>query len=512
MKDQIKNMESINFERLLFRRQFLLGTERYTPNHHWSCIRLPRGLYLSIHKDLSFTTTSQKEVTITLVGHAIDPHHPKLTNSDVLQSLIAHSSELKSLIDATYPLVGRWMLILQNDHGTYLFTDPCGLRQIYYHSNGEQVWCASQPEIIRENRTVILNKDIDMMTFLMDQNHARQESAWIGSETIYENCFHLMPNHYLDMDHFEQVRFYTSNYTPCEDTQEIVELSSKILQGTMKALVARHDVTLALTAGWDSRVLLAASKQVCEHIEYYVYRQENMTKNHPDIYIPTRIRRKLGLKFVVKTPDKEIPGWFVSILSRNVTCARILPKTRNIYHKLRTGENRININGNGSEICRNFFDKYCKQDIGDISSTDLASKMFGNKIQSKYVTHELDLWKSSFDHQPIVNWNILDYLYWEQKMGNWGSQFPAEQDIATDEISPFNCRQLIECLLSSPRNLRSAPDFILYKEIIMNMWPEVMQFPVNPLPIWDLIGRLKLKIRTHIPLPVERLLKSLLKK
>jgi len=511
MKDRIENKGMVSLERLLFRRQFLLGPTIYTPNPYWSCILLPGELYLSVHNDLPFATSAQEGATLTLIGHAIDPFHPLHTNEEVLHSLIENAQDLQALILATKPLVGRWILIFQNHQGTCLFTDPCGFRQVFYHSDGKQVWCASQPELIRANSPLSLNSDETMMRFLTDQSHAREESAWVGSSTMYSDCFHLMPNHYLNLECMEQTRFYPSNSIQVEDFQKIVELSCAILQGTMTALTARSDVSMALTAGWDSRVLLAASKHVCERIEYFVYHNGDMAENHPDILVPGLIAKKLGIEFVVKKPAVELPGWFVSMLSHNVSCARILPKTHIIYQKLISGENRININGNGSEICRNYFDKYAKNDFSDVSSIELASKLLGKNSQPEFAVRELNQWKETFDFLPDGNWNILDFLYWEQRMGNWGAQYPAEQDIAIEEISPFNCRQLLEILVSSPKKMRTAPDYSLYMEMIRHMWPEALSFPFNPLPKGHLVDRLKRKFHKNVPTSMEPMLKRVLR-
>ena len=499
MKDQIENGEMVPLDRLLYRRQFLLGPEIYTPNQYWSFTKLPHGLYLSVHNDLPFVTTSQQNITATLIGHAINPYHPLHSNKEVLRSLMEETLDLQSLIDRTKPLVGRWILIFQDGLTTNLFTDPCGFRQVYYHSDGQQVRCASQPELIRANCPMSLNTDASMLNFVIDQSHAKEESAWVGSSTMYSDCFHLMPNHYLTLERFEQTRFYPSNNLQFEDVSKIVEMASVILQGTMTALTARCDVSMALTAGWDSRVLLAASKHVREHIEYFVYQNGTMAENHPDIQIPSLIATKFGLRFEVKKPALVMPDWFVSMLSHNVTCARVLPKTQMIYHKLITGESRININGNGSEICRNYFDKYGKQVHEDVTSVDLAMKIYGKKVQSAFAIQELEKWKESFEQTSFEGWNILDLLYWEQRMGNWGAQYPAEQDIAIEEISPFNCRQLLEILLSSPKNMRTAPNYLLYEALIRHMWPETLSFPINPLPKGNLLAYLKDKIHRYIP-------------
>ncbi|MBN1855292.1 MAG: hypothetical protein JW829_21355 [Pirellulales bacterium] len=279
----------------------------------------------------------------------------------------------------------------------------------------------------------------------------------------------------------------------------------------MTALTARHDVLMALTAGWDSRVLLAASKHVSRNIKYFVYRQTNVKKSHSDIWVPKKIAGALGIDFAVKRPfNNQLPGWFVSMLSQNVTCARVLPKTINIYDKLIAGNMRININGNASEICRNFYDKYCKMNVSNISSADLAVCMFGDKAPS-FVIKELDEWKNGFDYQTNECLNLLDFLYWEQRLGNWGAQYPAEQDIAVEEISPFNCRLLIETLLSSPRHLRAAPDYPLYRELIRHMWPEALAFPINPHSKGMFVDILKRQVRYYSPSSAIRRLKRLLK-
>ena len=471
----------VDLKRLQFRRQFLLGGERFAPNEYWSAIQLRRGLHLSVHKDLTVFSAGHEQITVTLLGHAIDPLHPDRTEADILQSLIAEAEDLKSIIDSAAPLVGRWIIIVQDDDGTYLFTDPCSFRSVYYYSDGKNVWCASQPELIRTKCELSLNTDDTLGSFLTDLRHLRMESAWIGSSTIYENCFHLMPNHFVNVESGQQTRFYPTGPIKEKKLADVIELSCAILQGTMTALVARYGVMVALTSGWDSRVQLAASRHVRDELEYFVYSQSNVQEDHPDIWLPRRIAKSLGLNFNVKQSPDELPGWFVCLLSQNVTCARILPKTGPIYDKLVNGETRINVNGNGSEICRNFFDKFCNRNVEVVSAKELAARMFGEeKASPLFVIKEFQKWKDGFNYPPAENLNIFDFLYWEQRLGNWGAQYPAEQDIAVEEISPFNCRLLFETLSAAPRRLRAAPDYQLYQDMMRQMWPEVLSFPINP--------------------------------
>jgi hypothetical protein len=506
-KTETRNQDSL--QRLVFRRQFLLGPKPFAPTQYWSSIQLLDGLSLSIHDDLSFVSESRDDVTATLIGIAIDPHNPQHGESDILHSLITKASDIKTLIDATAPLAGRWVVIFQNPTDTYLFTDPCGFRQVFYYSDGQQFWCGSQPEIIKGKHQMPLAADQDVMDFLVKPEFARRASAWIGAKTLYEGCSHLMPNHYLSVSRREAIRFYPSRPMPIKNLRDVVETSTSILQAVMAALTGRYNVCLALTAGWDSRLLLAASRDVCEQIEYFVYRTGFRSETNPDVWVPKRLAKKLNINFIVRTPADELPGWFVSMLSQNVTNARVQANTRNIYGKFVTGERRININGNASEICRNFFDKYCKLDPREICPADLAQMVGYGGVT--FVVKELDIWRRSLNCERLEGLNILDMLYWEQRLGNWGAQYPAEQDIAVEEVSPFNCRLLIENLSATPRRLRAAPDYPLYRELIRYLWPEVLSVPINPTQKGDVISFAWSRVEPYIPFPVVQKLKAWLK-
>jgi hypothetical protein len=485
--------------RLKFRRQFLLGPRDFTPNEHWSCIHLPGELYLSIHNDLPYAMTSDNGRTITMIGRVINPYHPNSEESDILSSIMVNAKDFKSFLDCTNILVGRWLIIYQDDGGTYLFTDPFGFRPIYYmsESNGEKI-CASQPELIKSFQPLELSDDKELYQFLVDHRHINKESLWLGKKTIYKNCLHLMPNHYLDFDKAEQVRFYPSRPLKKKNINEVIDISCEIFQGTMTALSQRYDISLALTSGMDSRLLLAASKHVKDDIEYFVYYQNNFSDEHPDIWVPQKLAQQFDLNFMIrKTSFKELPGWFASILSNNVTCARFLPKTGNIFHSLIDGEKKITISGNGGGVYKTVFNFV----EGESVTTDgILLRIFGGgSAPPIFAVREVEDWKNSLNISSLGNYHILDLLYWEQRLGNWGAHFASEQDIAVEEISPFNCRLLIDTFLSSRRSLRSVNEHKIYSELIRRMWPELLFFPINPPPKRNYLSILKRTLRPYVP-------------
>lgn len=449
---------------------------------------------------------------MTLLGLAVDPIAGESCNGQIVEMLTKSSGRLSDIIEATKPLAGRWVVIFQNEEGTFLLTDPCGFRQVFYYSHGRDVWCGSQPEIINAVQSLRWCLDEELLGFVMTPNQSVTESAWIGNRTIYENCFHLLPNHYLDLNRQRQIRFFPIGSIAPQESMQIIEKAAAILQGTMAAISRYKPVLLALTAGWDSRVLLAASKELSGNLQCCIDRMGVLSSESFDVWVPSCLAKKLGINFVVQNSNRELPGWFVTLLSNNVSCPRVLCKSRSIYSNYETSENRIRINGNGSEICRNFYDSYC--DPSNVSIRDMSRVM--GYDGDRFVMSELERWQDGLNWNTYGEIHILDLLYWEQRLGNWGAQFPAEQDIAIEEYSPFSCRLLIETLLCSPRQMRRAPEYPIYRQLIEYMWPEVLEVPINPPDKTRLVtvhyDSIKQFIKRYAPSPVIRKLRRIMKK
>jgi hypothetical protein len=473
----VVNRSAAAIRNLIFRRQFLLGRSALSPADNWQHRTLRHGLVLSAHPELDVCSASSESIALTLIGFATDPFHPEKSSQEIVAALAAQGRGLHDVLRHSAPLSGRWVLVAQEAGGTFLFTDPCGFRQVFFH-HGDPVWCGSQPEIIRRMVSLVRDDDESLLQFVLSPDLAREESAWVGPRTAYKNCYHLLPNHYLDLGTCRQVRFFPDGQLARKPLHEVVEISTAILRGSLDAITRRREILLPITAGWDSRVLLAASRGLGPRIEYYVDRMGVLPEDHQDVRVPMRLAEALGVPFTVKNSNEDLPGWFVTMLGQNVTDARVLPKTRSIYAKYLTNEHRINVNGNASEICRNFFDKYCEQDGGTTTIDELAQAL--EYPGTLFVLRELQAWRDGLESSGLHGFDVLDLLYWEQRLGNWGAQYPAEQDIAIDEFSPFNCRLLITTLLSSHRRERAAPDYPLYRLLIEGMWPDALSAPINP--------------------------------
>ena len=76
--------------------------------------------------------------------------------------------------------------------------------------------------------------------------------------------------------------------------------------------------------------------------------------------------------------------------------------------------------------------------------------------------------------------NILTLLLWEQLLGNWGTVGNSESDIAIEEFDPYDSHYLYETLLGVDKRYSKYGNSILFREMIRNMWPELLEYPINP--------------------------------
>jgi len=97
-------MENINkenpfsFDRLIYRRQYVLGPEPFLPNKLWSCLKLDNNYILSIHCDLPYTHLEYNGNSVLLIGYVFDPYNPQSEEKEIISSLIINSSDLFTLI------------------------------------------------------------------------------------------------------------------------------------------------------------------------------------------------------------------------------------------------------------------------------------------------------------------------------------------------------------------------------------------------------------------------------
>ena len=254
---------------------------------------------------------------------------------------------------------------------------------------------------------------------------------------------------------------------------EVAELLTKL----MHAANNRFKLSLPLTAGWDSRILLAASHNIVPDIFFYTLQYRDLNLKSNDIKIPMKLLHSIGHKHHIINCQTALNLEFNSIYEKNISMGH--KDWGNIAYGMLGSypEDRICIKGNTAEIGR----------LSGLSGRTIKSvDEITNYIVSgwdtvPFIKKQLSLWYR--EAHAITNEyeiGLHNLFYWEHRMGSWQAQSQLEWDIIQETFTPFNHRGLQEITLGVSLKFRSTPNYILYQKIAKTLWPEVMEYPINP--------------------------------
>jgi hypothetical protein len=458
---------------LRFRRQFLVATETLDMDEWWRCI--PCGhLYLYVHRDLQLTQAGRPGRSLWLLGDVYDPEVPVADNDSVVASVLDASRSVDDVLRACERLVGCYVALFRSGGSMAAFTDARGMREVYYSTAPNRVRIASQPHLLARvaHPPVMASTRAELSEYT--RQHLR-DSRWIGDETAFEGIKHLLPNHWLDVNEGRASRYWPWKPVLKQSPTAAAASISRLLRGSIEAMVTRHPVMMALTAGTDSRTLLAASKGVRDRVEYFV-NDENLGVAHPDIVVPRRMCAALNLPFRVNAVPQAVDASFRRTFYENTHLAdeRLLPAIYGVYY--RQDPVRRCMQGIG-EVGRTFYGTAPRRLVPFL----VASKL--GYARSEYALRQAAKICAELGAAAAVGHiNVMALLYWEQRLGNWAATRVSESLIAIDKIDPFNSHRIYELMLGVSDTHKNFERDIcpLFRLLVQEMWPELLRWPVNP--------------------------------
>ncbi|MBN1187083.1 MAG: hypothetical protein JXB49_32695 [Bacteroidales bacterium] len=463
-------MKELN--KLTFRRQYLIAPKEITPPFISNLAKIHEHFYLYTHTDLLVTQHIKLNNRLILLGDLFDYKSDHKSNSDILKELIDLSFD--DLLKKLSIYTGRYVLIASLSGRIRLVHDCIASRKIYYGNIDNCLWIASQPYVIGKVLHLKETTNTSRKSYYESATFSKLNNSNIGDTTIYDEVFQVLPNHYFDVDLTKSVRYYPNRRIETTDFQIAAKEVAKIVQGYMENIVARYNVMLPVTAGKDSRLLLAATKNINNKLFYYINKGSNLSLKSDDIRIPNKLFIKLGLAYniidIIQTADPA----FISILNENN------PFCQNKYYSIfynyyKNFEDKVNLPGNIA-----FESFYRALYPGLLINSSSIAEIIGVK-EFKFAIEYFDQWlKETEDISAENNIHVLNLLYWEERMGNWGTQTQVDKDIAQEEVNPFNSRLLTELFLSIDYQYLSPPSYKFHKEVINVLWPEVLLMPINP--------------------------------
>lgn len=492
-------------ERLRYRRQFVLGPRPLENFPSWKHVRIRDDVHVTAHPDLNTLQIRSSGKTLTLLGFVFDPQDSESDDSAILAQLLpdlCSGADCIESLQKTNRFGGRWVLIADTGSRITLLSDPLGQRQIYYTfpSIQGEVWCASQPGIIAE--VLNLEPSANAMEFVETQKSRGQVEYWFPNDTsLYDNVKLLLPNHYLDLAQGKPQRFWPCSSLEKLPLRQAVKDGASLIRGLMMSAGNRFPLEVLITAGWDSRVVLAAAKDLKSEISYFTFVTAESDFEKPDVQVPARLLPKLGKVHHILDVSESMDPAFWQLYQQNVSAAHECwgPIAQALYRRSRPSGLRVS--GSGSETVRQQFRPSVK---GAVTPETLAG--FANARQ-KFAIDAFAQWLAGVPKN--IGFDVLDLFYWEQKCGQWLAVGQVEWDVAGESFAPFNCRTLLATLLAVHEHYRQLPHYELYSALLRELWPEVLSEPINPhknrgadrlsLKAWVKGALVKSHLREYIP-------------
>jgi len=470
-----------NFDKYLYRRQYFLGPRPVELPGNWKTVQIAKDYILSFQEDLSVTSVSSQNKSIHLLGYIIDSKNPFFDDEHILISIIDKSKTPDEVFENLVDKCGQFVVILIMGDTFRIFSDACGLRPVFYHrDNDNRIWCASQPHLIANNLGLKIN-EYTRRQFQQLPLFQGEEYWYPGTLTLFDNIYHLLPNHYLDIISGKAHRYWPRKVLTSISMSECLPIVSEILSNIIEGASYRFNLAFAISCGLDSRTLFSTSRKVADKIKYFSFSSDNTDKLSPDADIPAKMLRDLRLEHHIISPLTDIDRELLQVFKKTIFTARQkkVMQALSFYNYFKE-ENKefLVISGDFSDITKRSRMRFPKTPKILINGSTLAA--MARMPSADLAKKEFSKWLASTKKLTKFNIDILDLMHWEQRMANWGAKTLWEHEIIHESLCPFTCRSYIEFMLRVPLKFRTNPDYKLHRAIIAYNWPEALNYDINP--------------------------------
>lgn len=399
-----------------------------------------------------------------LMGHPISDAGTLLVDGARVRVPAAGLASAAAMEAFVYAFGGRFAVMLLGRQPRF-YLDPCG--------SLSAVYCAHQ-RIIASTPCLIPYDDAsrDRVGLALDIGIPYTEGMYPLDMTPRYGVERILPNHYLDLRHWQTTRHWPKRLAPVSSVDEAVGDIAALVKRNIGAVIAATPTYLKLTAGWDSRMLLACARQWAHRLELFTA-EIGDEGAATDCDTARRIAKRFGLRHRVlrREParDEDLEEWMFRI--GYSTSERRGWRAVTMYKRLPGGH--AVLAGNAGEVARAYY--WNEEDTG---TTVVTPERLVAHCACPLVEETLQRARAWLDSVPSANaHDILDLFMIEQDMGGWASVIQYAECDPGFAIFPLSHRAIVERMLGLPASYRRAGR--LPRDIIALEWPALLEWPIN---------------------------------
>lgn len=370
---------------------------------------------------------------------------------------------------------GRYAVIFSSGSDTKFVTDAAGMRSVFYAEDGSLV--ASHARLIEEN----LGGPIEKHPWTVGRGYP-------GNLVPYKRVRILTPNTYYSVETHSVQRFWPFKPVPPKNVEESAREVSVAMATVIQGLASKGPVKSSLTAGHDSRCLLAVAISSGIDFETYTYGSRHNTL--VDRLVAAEISHSVGLRHTV--PDQiELSRELKNALAHaNYTNHHWnnVPSLMEWIDDPSTivlMETLLEIGRGASAV--NFPDAPAPVDAESMALLYLRTMPFkkrqaveikGREEYLRFATSAFQSWIDETGGPTPQYLNPYVQFFWEHRMATWHGPTMAERDFYATAVNPSNSLSIYQSMLGvSEKDQRAGS---VPTEIIRSVAPALLSFPVNP--------------------------------
>ena len=450
--------------------QFIIGRDaRHIPDS-WRVNRIA-GWYLGSHPSLPLVTiVGDERLPIGFfLGYVIDSKGEWINSGTATLPLQSEETQAAALESWIYGHGGRFVAVLMTETHSRIYLDPCGSLSAVYCPPLEIF--ASTPTLVpREGDTEDLTELVQIM------NVPFKSGMYPLSLTSRKNVWRLLPNHYLNLRRWESVRHWPpADFALSGTTSSLLDKIADRARLQMGALVTRVPVLFRLTAGRDSRMLLACAREWADRMTIFTAEHEYPDETAwLDCSTARMIARDLQLRYLTVPFRRPLPADLEEWVYRTGASVgeRRGWRACSTYKQLPVGHADL-----VTPISPLMKGIYWRADDNERSTIEPGRLLERCGTGNHPLGHRaVTAWLESLPtRNPFLTLNLF---YIEQRMGCWAGVIPyAYNDSGRFQVFPFCHREIITAMMSLPIERRREGS--LDKELIERRWPELLAYPVG---------------------------------
>lgn len=442
------------------------------------------NLYIGDSCECAIYENNDKKVCV--LGVAVDVASPEKTVDEMCEELLSTTAIDTIGPQSTSNWCGRWVVVLCISDRLFCWHDACGLKQVFYEENFDTL--ASQARYIANAKGY--RSDDGALAYLKCAKEADKEYALPVDATLYAEVKRLLPNHFIDMNHRSIER---SNLRADRKDVPANAECARALRNAMSAARRRKPLAVTLTAGWDSRLVLASCCDLNGDFDVVTLKYDWMPDDNEDIVVAGELCKKLELPHTILSCHKVDEAFM----------KRYVEHSENAHDYWMQMAQAIENNGYADRL----WVKGSCNEILRVASGNLYNWQVDAKIlcklfllpQNDYSLNAINNWLLSA--RPYCKTNglkLLDLFYWEHRMGSWLAECANEADVVGEMFTPFNSRRYILSGFAAKANDRKPPQHTLFYDIM-----DYCRFPNTPAKeIYkkEIKQIMKYKLKYNLPL------------